>query len=374
MRITIDYTSALRQRAGVGRYTRNLVSALAEADRDNQFTLFCAGDAPASERFPANFEIRTTRISSRVLTTGWHRLHLAIPVERFCGASDIFHSPDFTLPPLKTARGVVTVHDLSFLKLPQCADPGLRNYLSENVPRAASRARRVLADSESTKQDVVDLLGVSENRVSVVHAGVESRFQPVRDTSRLEQVRERYRLPEFFILFVGTIEPRKNLSRLISAYGDLRRQTGLPHKLVISGAKGWMYHDIFEQVTREGLMEDVLFPGFVVDGDLPALYTLADLFLFPSLYEGFGLPPLEAMACGTPVVASDNSSLPEVLGSGALLVSAEDTTAITEAMARVLGDANLRTRLADQGRAQAARFTWERAAHQLIRAYHEALN
>lgn len=372
MRITIDYTSAVRQKAGIGRYTRNLVAALADADRSNEYTLFCAGEGPAPARWPANFRVRETRVSSRALAVGWHRLHLPVTVERFCGAADVFHSPDYTLPPLKTARGVVTIHDLSFLRVPECADPGLRDYLTENVPRAVRRASRILVDSNNTKQDVVELLHVPADKVSVIHAGVEPRFRPTRDLEEFARVRNRYRLPELFVLFVGTIEPRKNLSRLITAYSDFRRQTGLPHQLVISGAKGWLYNQIFEQVTREGLSEDILFPGFVDDEDLPMLYTLADLFVFPSLYEGFGLPPLEAMACGTPVVASDNSSLPEVLGQAALLVPAEDTTAITDAMARVLGDANVRTRLADLGRAQAARFTWSGAAHELIDAYQKA--
>ena len=373
MRITIDYTSAVRQKAGIGRYTRNLVSALADTDRSNDYTLFCAGEGPAPAQWPANFRVRETRVSSRTLAIGWHRLHLPVTVERLSGETDIFHSPDYTLPPLRSARGVVTIHDLSFLRVPECADPALRNYLIENVPRAVERARQILVDSNNTRQDVVELLHVSADRVSVIPAGVEPRFQPTRDLEELARVRARYRLPELFVLFVGTIEPRKNLSRLITAYSDFRRQTGLPHQLVISGSKGWLYHDIFEQVTRAGLSEDILFPGFVDDKDLPALYTLADLFVFPSLYEGFGLPPLEAMACGTPVVASDNSSLPEVLGQAALLVPAEDTTAIVDAMARVLGDANLRTRLADLGRAQAARFTWAGAARQLMDAYQKAL-
>lgn len=373
MRITIDYTSAVRQKAGIGRYTRNLVAALADADRSNEYTLFCAGAEPVSAHWPANFGVRATRVSARVLAIGWHRLHLPVTAERLSGQSDLFHSPDYTLPPLKKARGVVTIHDLSFLRVPECADPALRDYLTDNVPRAVRRASRILVDSSNTKQDVVDLLRVSADKVSVIYAGVESRFRPTRDLEEFARVRSRYRLPELFVLFVGTIEPRKNLSRLISAYSDFRRQTGLPHQLVISGSKGWLYNEIFEQVTREGLSEDILFPGFVDDKDLPVLYSLADLFVFPSLYEGFGLPPLEAMACGTPVIASDNSSLPEVLGQAALLVPAEDTTAITDAMARVLGDVNLRTRLADLGRAQAARFTWSGAAHQLIGAYQKAL-
>jgi len=369
MRIAIDYTPALRQGAGIGRYTRGLVDALAGLDRQNEYTLFCAGQKPERTDWPANFNVQASNLPAQWLTVGWHRLHLPVPVERLIGACDIFHSPDFTLPPLKGARGVVTVHDLSFLRVPQCADPALRAFLEKAVPRAADQAQRVLADSESTRRDLIELLNVPAEKISVVPGGVEPRFRPVRDTVRLAGVRKRYNLPQWFILSLGTLEPRKNFSRLISAYAQLRRQTGLPHSLVIAGGKGWLYQEIFDQVTREGLSEFVHFPGFVADEDLPALYTLADLFAFPSLYEGFGMPPLEAMACGTPVVASNNSSLPEAVGAAALLVDAEDVEGLADAMARVLGSAVLQTRLADLGRAQAARFTWQSAAQKLLEAY-----
>jgi glycosyltransferase involved in cell wall biosynthesis len=237
------------------------------------------------------------------------------------------------------------------------------------VPRAVSQAHHVLADSESTRNDLIELLAVSADKISVVPAGVEPRFRPVRDTVRLAEVRARYKLPQWFILSVGTLEPRKNFPRLISAYAQLRRQTGLPHGLVIAGRPGWLYQEIYNRIVQEGLSEHVHLPGFVADGDLPALYTLADLFVFPSLYEGFGLPPLEAMACGTPVVVSDNSSLPEAVGVAALLINAEEVDAMADAMARVLGNANLRVRLADLGRAQAARFTWRAAAEKLLTVY-----
>lgn len=371
MRITIDYTSALQQTAGIGRYTRELVAALARLDHENEYTLFCAGGEPESghAQWPDNFSVLTSRIPARWLTAGWHKLGLPMTVERLAGDCDIFHSPDFTLPPLREARGVVTIHDLSFLRLPELADPGLREYLQRTVPRSVARAHRILADSENTKADLAELLDVAPEKVSVVPAGIETRFRPIRDTVRLNEVRARYKLPQWFILFVGTIEPRKNLARLISAYAQLRRQTGLPHALVIAGKPGWLYQGVFDQVTQEGLRDYVYFPGFVADEDLPAVYTLADLLAFPSLYEGFGLPPLEAMACGTPVVASNNSSLPEALGTAALFVDAEDVEGLADAMARVLGHANLRVRLADLGRAQAARFTWESAAQKLLDAY-----
>ncbi len=374
MHITIDYTPALRQTAGIGRYTRELVAALARRDSENEYTLFCAGEHPPAGEWPENFQVRASSVPSRWLTAGWHRLGLPLAAETFAGPCDLFHSPDFTLPPLKAARGVVTVHDLSFLRFPEYADPGLRAYLSKAVPRSVARAHRVLADSESTRADLIELLGVEPERISVVYAGVDARFRPVRDAMKLAQVRQRYRLPEWFILTVGTLEPRKNLARLITAYAQMRRHTGLPHQLVIAGKPGWLYQGIYEQVTKEGLSENVHFIGFVADDDLPALYTLADVLAFPSLYEGFGLPPLEAMACGTPVVASNRSSIPEAVGAAGLLVDPEDTDALADALARVLGNATLRVRLADLGRAQAARFTWQTAAERLLEAYRLAVS
>jgi glycosyltransferase involved in cell wall biosynthesis len=367
-RIAIDYTPAVCQTAGIGRYTRSLVAALAELDRENHYTLFCAGEKPQGQ-WPDNFVTCVSRVPARWLTVMWHRFRLPLPAERLAGDCDLYHSPDFTLPPLSAARGIVTVHDLSFLRLPQCADPDLRKYLEDAVPRSLGRAHRILADSESTRNDLVELLGVPPEKISIVRPGIEPRFRPVRDTVKLAEVRNRYNLPHWFILSLSTLEPRKNFSRLIAAYGQLRRQTGLPHELVIVGRPGWLYGDIFAQVRKEGLGDRVHFPGFMADEDLPALYTLADLFVFPSLYEGFGIPPLEAMACGTPVVASNNSSLPEVVGSAGLMVEATDVDGLADAMARVLGNANLRVRLSDLGRAQAARFTWRVAAEDLLEAY-----
>jgi glycosyltransferase involved in cell wall biosynthesis len=372
MRITIDYTPAVRQGAGIGRYTRSLVAALAEYDQQNEYTLFCAGVRPQDAVWPGNFGVRHSRIPARWLSAAWHRLGMPLAAERLAGKCDIFHSADFTLPPLDAAAGVVTVHDLSFLRVPQCADPKLRAFLEGVVPCAVRRADRVLADSQSTADDLADLLGAPVEKISVVPGGVEPRFRRVRDAEQLKRVQTRYRLPQWFILSVGTLEPRKNFPQLISAYAQLRRQTGLPHELVIAGKPGWLYQEIYDRVKDEGLTQHVHFPGFVADEDLPALYTLADLFVFPSLYEGFGLPPLEAMACGAPVVVSDNSSLPEAVGNAALLVKAEDQEALTDAMARILGNANLRARLTDLGRAQAARFTWRNSAEKLLEAYQRA--
>lgn len=372
MKIAIDYTPALRQGAGIGRYTRGLVAALAALDRQNSYILFCAGERPPANDWPANFAVRHSPLAARWLTIAWHRLRIPAPAELLTGACDLFHAPDFALPPLRRPRGIVTIHDLSFLRLPHCADPGLRAFLERVVPRSVARAARVLADSESTRRDLVELLGVVNDKISVVTPAVDERFRRVTDPGQLAAVRARYRLPPRFVLGIGTLEPRKNFVGLIRAFAQMRWTTGLDYALVIAGRPGWLYEAIFEQVRRESLEDRVLFPGFVADADLPALYSLADLLAYPSLYEGFGIPVLEAMACGTPVVTSNNSSLPEAAGPAALLVDAEDVGALAEAMMRVLEDEQLRAQMIARGYEHARRFTWQRSAAALLETYRAA--
>ncbi len=380
MRIAIDYTPAIRQGAGIGRYTRGLVATLMELDHENEYTLLVIGGRqeagskrpiglhPAS--LPPNFRIRRLPLPHRLVTIAWHRLRLPLPAELFVGPVDIFHSPDFVLPPLRRARGLITVHDLAFLRVPECADPGLRAYLATAVPRSIARSDRILADSLSTKLDLMELLNVPGKRISIVPAGVEPRFRPIEDEGELERVRRRYSLDEPFILSLGTLEPRKNYVRLIEACAQLRRRLPSAPSLIIAGGHGWLYEDILAAAKRQG-NGGVRSLGFVPDEDLPALYTLAELFAFPSLYEGFGLPPLEAMACGTPVVCSNRPSLPETVGDAALMVDAEDIEGLVAAMQRALQDVMLRVELIEKGFAQAKRFTWESAAEKLLAVYEE---
>jgi len=282
---------------------------------------------------------------------------------------DVFHSPDYVLPPVRHGKAVVTVHDLSFLRYPEGAEPKLRRYLSNAVPRAASRADLVLADSENTRNDIIELLGTSPDKVEVLYPGVDGSFRPVQDDGLLARARAVYGLDFPFILTVGTLEPRKNHVLLLDAYAALREVPDVPHKLVIAGRKGWLCEGVFRRVEELSLEEDIIFLGFVSDEDLPALYRLADVFVFPSLYEGFGLPPLEAMACATPVIASDTSSLPEVVDDAGLLVRPDDPAVLADTIRRVLNDRGLREDLVRRGVSQARKFTWQRTGDRLLRLY-----
>lgn len=380
LRIGIDYTSAVRQRAGIGRYTRNLIWALAELDSDNLYTLFVAGGTRRDRvdkdltAWPANYRIRSVPISDRWLNILWQRFRLPLPVQWVTGRLDLFHSPDFVLPPVGRIPTILTVHDLSFLRVPHCFLPEFRQYLETAVARAVRRTQWILADSENTRQDLIELLAVEPERVSVLYPGVEPHFRPMEGALELERVRIRYGLPHRFILGVGTLQPRKNFDGLIRAFAQLLAARGHDPGfddvyLVIVGEKGWMYEEVLALPQRLGVGERVRFTGFVEDADLPALYTLAEVLAFPSWYEGFGLPVLEAMACGTAVVAADNSSLPEVVGEGGLLVHAGDLQAWAEALARLLTDGDLRARLITAGREQAQHFTWEESARRLLTIY-----
>ncbi|GAB4506251.1 MAG: glycosyltransferase family 1 protein [Anaerolineales bacterium] len=373
MRIGIDYTSAARQSAGIGRFTRELIRAAMALDTGNEYRLLVAGRQPIAEahlpRTGRGFRLVQTPLSERNLVRLWHRLQIPLPVEVFLGRLDIFHSPDFVLPPVARAVKVLTIHDLSFLRVPECADPRLRWYLGQVVPRSVRRADFLLADSESTRRDLIELLGVPPDRVQVIYGGVDARFAPVEDAEALRRVRETYAGGRPFILAVGTLEPRKNYPTLIRAFAQARQAARLPHALIIVGRKGWVYEPIFAAVDELGLHDHVLFPGFVPDEELPVLYSAADVLVTPSFYEGFGLPALEAMACGTPVIVSDVSSLPEVVGDAGVRIDPRDEAGLAEAMVHVVQDSALRAALRAAGRERARRFTWDDAARELLAVY-----
>ncbi|MBW7886315.1 MAG: glycosyltransferase family 4 protein, partial [Caldilineaceae bacterium] len=307
----------------------------------------------------------------------WHRLDLPVPrVDWFTGGPlDLLHATDFVLPPSAARRKLLTVHDLAFLFYPDAAMPSLQHYLNVVVPRSVKRADAIIADSHHTAHDLEEQWQVPAERITVVQGGVDhARFQPVQDKARLAAVRATYGIGDGpFILALSRLEPRKNFPRLIEAFAQARAEGKLPHRLVIGGGKGWLYDAIFRRVQELKLQEAVHFPGFIADADLPAFYSAAEFFAYPSLYEGFGLPIVEALACGTPVLTADNSCLPEAGGPGAIYVPAESVPEIADGILRLATDPALRGQLRTAGLAHARTFTWERSARQLLAAYANAL-
>ncbi len=390
-RIGFDVTSALNQGGGIGRYTRELVQALVAAAPQYDFTLFSARP-PAAPPVPNSLPVapnvvhRPAPLDERWLYRLWYRAGVPLPVQLFTGPIDLYHSPDFVLPPVSgRIPTLLTVHDLSFLHYPETFPETLINYLNRSVPPSVRRATHILADSASTMNDLRSRWNVAPERITVLYSGVSEQFRPVTDEAKLAAIRARYDIGAApFVLAVGTVQPRKNYEMLARAFAPVARQQ--PHNLLIAGGRGWLSDGLVAEIERLGLAGRVRLIGFVDDADLPGLYSLADLFVFPSLYEGFGLPLLEAMACGTPVISSDASSLPEVARSSralpvsgeadeaALLLSPHDEAAWSEAMLRLLADEATRRRLVEAGLARVAHFSWQSAARQLAELYGQLLD
>jgi glycosyltransferase involved in cell wall biosynthesis len=374
--IAIDYTPAYEQGGGIGRLVRDLVTALSQYDTETAYRLFVSG-AAKSDLPPtpgANFQWKPTRISPKWLARIWQRARIPLPVETFVGKVDLYHATDFVLPhTLSATRKVVTVHDMSFVRVPDAASPRLKVYLDVVMPRSVQKADHVIADSQATKDDLINLYSTSSDKITVLLSGINSRYKSINDVNCLMTMRSKYNIPQTPYLFtVGTVQPRKNYSRVIRALKILRER-GYDLCFVIAGGKGWLEGEMYQTIRATGMADYVHLIGFVDEEDLPALYSDAVCVVFPSLYEGFGFPVLEGMACGTPIVTSNVSSLPEVAGDAALLVDPLDVEAITHAIQRILDDSELRQTLIQRGFEQIKHFTWEKSAQNLVQIYKNVL-
>jgi glycosyltransferase involved in cell wall biosynthesis len=367
VRIGIDARIVAYRRGGIASYVRHLLPALAALDpRTDYRVLRNWRDRKRSEP-GANFR----RIT--VFTPCHHRLERwALGMEVLRLGLDLLHSPDFIPPAFGARRFVITVHDLNFLYYPQFLTAESRRYYNRQIEWATRRAAHILCDSEATRLDLVRLLGVDPEKATTVHLGLDATFRPL-PAADVEATLARYGLSPGFMLFVGTLEPRKNLPGLLSAYRILLDRGDTRAALLLVGGRGWLYEETFARVEELGLGTRVRFLHGVPDDDLPALYNGATLLTTPSFYEGFGFPALEAMACGTPVVVSDRGSLPEVVGEAGVKVDPDSPEAIADGLAAVLHDSHLRARLREAGLEQAAHFTWEETARKTLTVYREAL-
>jgi glycosyltransferase involved in cell wall biosynthesis len=361
--------SASYRGAGVSRYIERLLTYLPTADPELRLVAF-TGDERVQ---PAGWETHTTRVraASPLLRILWEQTAQPWQAQRF--KLDLLHAPVNVGPLWAPCPQVVTLHDLSFHLYPELFRPFNRVYQQQFSRLTAARAAGVIAVSECTRRDAIQLLGIAPERVAVVPNGVGQEMRPLQAPAELAALRQRHQLEGPVLLFVGTLEPRKNLATLLEAMSLLRQRHHLPHQLVIGGGKGWYYDAIFRRAEQLGLGDAVRFVGYVPQAELPLWYNLAEVFVYPSLYEGFGLPALEAMACGTPVVVSNSSALPEVVGEAGLTVEPRDADALAQAIYSLVTDADQRQRLRAAGLVQARPFTWQRTAQLTARAYRRIL-
>ena len=366
MHVAIDARLAHYTAGGIAHHTLNLARALAEAAPDDRFTLLRSVRQRGG--LPRAHNLRSTPL----VTPPHHRFEqLALPLEVAWVRPDLLHCPDFIPPFRRTCPVVVTVHDLAFLRFPETLTPESRRYYGQ-VRRAIESAERTIVVSEATARDLAELLEVGTERVRVVHNGLDPVFQQRPDPAETARVRARWGLERPYVMFLGTLEPRKDVPTLLRAFAPVHAEH--PDLLLaLVGRRGWLYAPIFAEIEALGLREVVRHIEDAADADLLPLLDGASAFAFPSRYEGFGLPPLEALARGVPTVVADTSSLPEVVGDAALLFPPGDHEALAAALRRLLSDDGLRADLRARGPARAAGFTWERAARETLAVYCEAL-
>lgn len=369
MRIGIDGRYIQDHFPGIGRYTYNLVQALAKAAPEDSFVLL-HNPKLVNTRYDLetlqspNLEIVAIEVPTFSLAEQW-RLPSIVRGLRL----DLFHSPYYLKPYLLPCPSVVTIYDLIPRLYPEYVSPGARVIFEMAIRLAIVTSRLVISVSQSAKEDLVRLLGVPPSKVWGTPLGVDSQFKPVNEKA-IFNLRQKHDLPGGYILYLGTNKPHKNLVRLVGAFAKAKTE----RKLVLAGKEDPLYSEAHEVTKQLGLQDRVVFLGQVSEDDLPALYSGAALFVFPSLYEGFGLPLLEAMACGVPVISSSTSSLPEIAGQAAVMVDPLDLSQLARALERVLGDSNLRASMREEGLEQAAQFSWERTAKETLAVYHQVLS
>jgi glycosyltransferase involved in cell wall biosynthesis len=368
--IAIDAHSVGAQLAGNETYATNLIEALAEIDQSNRYTIYVTKQSAVdrfADRWP-NFQVKRTLPHTPLV-----RIPLTLSAELRRNPVDLLHV-QYTAPPLAPCAVVATIHDLSFEHFPETFKRRSRAQLRLTVRRTARKAAQILTLSEFSRRDIIETYGVESRRVRVTPAAAASRFKPVTNELELRRIRATYGIERDYILALGSIQPRKNLVRLINAYSSVSRLGGnaaVP-QLVIAGKRGWLEAETMRAAEQSPARADIRFIGYVPDADLPALYSDALCFAYPSYFEGFGLPVLEAMQCGAPVIAANRASLPEVVGSAGLLVDPLDEASIAGALRALIEEPGRRTGLRVKGLERAGQFSWLTTARLTLQAYDRA--
>ncbi|MGN6384759.1 MAG: glycosyltransferase family 4 protein [Verrucomicrobiota bacterium] len=370
MKIGIFVACLGRNDAGPETYERELISHIAASPKGHEYHVYCF-TPNANRAVPGKGE----HLRAHTLWPGIRPVaaSITLPLMLLRHGIDVYHAT-FVPSPIQSARAVFTMHDVSPFTHPQFYPGNIRRRLAPLIQRGLSSAEVIICVSENCRQTTEELFGIEPSRLKVVPHGVSNDFKPMDRAEALDRVKQKFQIEAPYILYVGKLEARKNISRLLRGYQQFRQETGLPHKLVLAGRRFWDLHDIDNTIASLGIKQDIIELGYVPDGELVPLYSGAEAFLFPSLWEGFGFPIAEAMKCGAPVITSNVSCLPEVAGGAAELVNPEKTEEIAAALAKVLGNETLRQDMIRKGLVQSARFTWESTARKTIEAYEAAAN
>jgi len=371
MRIAIDARMG-HTRVGIGVYVRGLLNGLAKIDKINNYYIII--NKNKKENFVPiqdNFHKIYTRVtySDYLRRDFWEQAYLPLKLPK--AKIDIYHGPNFTLPLFSRAKKIVTIYDMTLFITPEAYKRLSRFRVQWLLKLSAKKANKIIAGSENTKRDIIEILKLPNEKIKVIYIGIDDIYRPIADKYKLGNIKNKYKIDSKFILHVGSLQARKNIPRLIEAYSKLPMELLAKYQLVIAGKRSWKVEEILAKVKQLGLNDKVVFTGFVDDNDLPLLMNAANLLVFPSLYEGFGIPPLEAMACETPVVASNTSSIPEVVGDAALLFDPYNIKEMTKAINRALTDVKLRNKLRKRGFERIKQFSWEKAARETLQVYKE---
>jgi glycosyltransferase involved in cell wall biosynthesis len=369
MKIAIDIRFLnSNEKAGGYQHIYNLVSHLLSVDPHNRYRFLSAIKGfHGNQDIPDQFIYRFSDRLSNILID-----RLSVPIEFIMGKIDIFHGPYFFLPNCLLCKTILTIHDLMVFRHPEFLEPEGVTYYKKRIHSSIKRADAIISVSNFTKNEIVELFDIPENKVRVIYNGISSIFRPIKDRIRIEEVKSKYGIKgQRYLLFVGNIEPKKNIETLIHAHAELCKSSGYKYPLLIVGNKTWYFKNVWEVVQRRHVERNIIFTGVINDEDLPFLYNGAEVFIFPSLFEGFGIPAIEAMACGTPVIASNRTSIPEIVADAALYVDPLNISEMVEAIDKVLSNSQLREQLIQKGLKRSQYFSWEKTARETLSLYRE---
>jgi len=381
MKIAINVTPLnVPKRTGIQNYFFNLCKYLPLVDKKNEYIFYAHSyrhykslKFTIGEFALNNFKntlVKISRIPAPILSLMWERANI-LSAEYLIGPVDIFHTSEKLNPPLKNAKLIMTIFDITPIKFEAYHKECTIKSYANNLPKVLRKVDMVIAISQCTKNDILEYFGniISEDRIRVVPLAADEQYRQINDENLINEIKTTYKIYKPYILFVGTLEPRKNITNLIRAYNILPASLKRNYHLVICGKKGWYYDEIFETIKELKLEDKVIFTGYVPDDTIPLLMNGAEVFVYPSFYEGFGLPPLEAMSCGTPVISSNISSIPEVVGDAGILINPKDIEELSDAITRTLNNGDLKRQLISRGLQQAKKFSWEKTAKETLEVY-----